>query len=302
MTTQPTSTTANRVLVVGALDSQQRRGKRLTVVEARNELRGREEQIALQVPSPFGKSYALPIHLDGPIPGSDLLEVAAEGVLLAAVGRLEWEQRIDHRYAVEAGDRGRRSNELTFHVSEIRLPATDEEPGCDVWIEGIVLTPARIMRHVYKPSVRLAMTTLQITVERQRKGSRARIHETERVPVVIPLDHADAPKLLRPRNRVIVEGMLERIIVDMRGPDVDRAVAAIDEAWQQQRAELQGAPEQLRAAEQQHTRERARLTEAPRSRVVAGYIELLDGEPATIAESQKLREAFLQRLQKRTDD
>ncbi len=97
----------NRAFAVGTLDRQFLRGRELTVVGVRNELQGREDRLLLQVPSPFGKAYGLPIHIEGAIQGSEILDRAAEGMPLAVLGRLEWDQRIDERYAVEPGTRGR---------------------------------------------------------------------------------------------------------------------------------------------------------------------------------------------------
>jgi len=115
--------------------------------------------------------------------------------------------------------------------------------------------------------------------------------ETERVPLVVPLDHPDAPNLLRPGNEVTVEGMLERITVQLRGSEVDHAIAALDAEWNAQRATANGSPEQFQAAERRYHGRRRALSEATRSRVVAGYVELHKGTPASPREARALREA-----------
>jgi hypothetical protein len=279
------------VIAVGTLDRQLRNGRETTRVSTRNTLQGREEQILLQLPSPFGQVYGLPLRLDGPVEGAELLERAQVGAPLLVAGRLEWAQRTDARYAVTPEERGRSVGELTFRISAVREPAPADEPGCDVWLTGVVLSPARVMRHPYKRSVLLAQTTLRVSVERQRRGTRACLVETERVPVVVPLDHPQAPNLLRPGNSVVVEGMLERVVVELHGTDVDRAVAALDAEWQAQRAALESRPEERRVAERRFARRRRSLVEAVRSRVVAGYVELLTGAPASPREARALREA-----------
>jgi hypothetical protein len=295
MTSQPNPSprASNQVIAVGTLDRQLRNGRETTRVGARNALRGREEQIQIQLPSPFGQVYGLPLRLDSPVEGAELLDRAQVGAPLLVAGSLEWAQRTDTRYAVTPEERGRSVGELTFRVSAVREPAPEDEPGCDVWLTGVVLHPAKVVRHPYKRSVLLAQTALRVSVERQRRGSRACLVETERVPVVVPLDHSQAPNLLRPGNSVVVEGMLERVVVDLRGPDVDRAVAALDAEWQAQRSALENRPEERRIAERHFARRRRGLLEAVRSRVVAGYVELLSGAPASVREARALREVSL---------
>ncbi|HWQ11219.1 MAG TPA: hypothetical protein VNL77_00380, partial [Roseiflexaceae bacterium] len=249
MTSQPPPALrgSNQVIAVGTLDRQLRNGRESTRIGARNALQGREEQIQLQLPSPFGQVYGLPLRLDSPIEGAELLDGAQPGTPLLVAGHLEWAQRTDARYALTPEERGRSTGELTFRVSAVRTPAPEDEPGCDVWLTGVVLSPAKVVRHPHKRSVVLAQTALRVSVERQRRGSRACLVETERVPLVAPLDHPQAPNLLRPGNRVVVEGMLERVVVELRGPEVNRAVAALDAEWRAQRAALEGRPEELRA-------------------------------------------------------
>jgi hypothetical protein len=87
----------------------------------------------------------------------------------------------------------------------------------------------------------------------------------------------------------VVEGMLERVQVLLSGSDVDRVVAALEQQWAENQERLALKPTELRAAAQAHRKQRQRLVEATRTRIVAGYIELLAGTPATLAEAQVLR-------------
>ena len=133
-----------------------------------------------------------------------------------------------------------------------------------------------------------------------RKGSRARLLARANVPVTIPLDHPDAEALFRPGNEVVVEGMLERVTVLLNGQDVERAVAALDSAWETERAGL-GTAEQARC-ERGYTRRRWRLLEGARTRVVAGYVELIAGTPATLTEGLAFRrEQQQQRMQEQRE-
>jgi hypothetical protein len=168
-----------------------------------------------------------------------------------------------------------------------------------VWLRGRVLTPIRTLRHVEKP-IRIATTTLQIMPTHTRKGSRARMLARANVPVTIPLDHPDAEALFRPGNEVVVEGMLERVTVLLNGQEVERAVAALDSGWETERAGL-GAAEQARR-ERGYGRRRWRLLEGARTRVVAGYVELVQGTPATLNEGLAIRrEQQRQRMQEQRE-
>ncbi len=238
----------NLVRLVGTLDTQtvsrrdaaqlpgvitgNGRGERprATLTRRFNEVQGTKQRAVLQVPSPFGKPFQIALHLEGAVEGRELLETSEPGPLLAADGELEWVQTTDPRYAVEATERGRRASELIFRVRAVRLASDEDEPGCDVWLESTVLTTSRVLRHSDRP-VLIAVTTIRVNVERTRKGSRARISELANVAVAIPVDHPDAPNLLRQGNQVVIEGMLERYVVPLKGVEVDRAVAALDAAW-----------------------------------------------------------------------
>ncbi|MEI7769756.1 MAG: hypothetical protein WCI67_07205 [Chloroflexales bacterium] len=300
----------NQVRIVGTLDTQTisrrdaatlpgvipaaGRGERprATVTRRFNAVQGSEQRAVLQVASPFGTPFQITLHLEASVAGGELLEASEPGTLLAATGELEWVQITDPRYAVDMDDRGRRSSELIVRARMVELAGPDDMAGCDVWLEGSVLTTPRILRHPDRP-VLIAATTVRVTIERTRPGSRARITEPANVAVAIPVDHPDAPNLLRPGNQVVIEGMLERYLVPLRGVEVDRAVAALDDTWRQEGDGLSG--QALRDAERRYARQRRRLQEATRTRVVAGYVELRAGTPASLDEAQDLREASQRR-------
>ncbi|NCC31603.1 MAG: hypothetical protein EOM24_06190, partial [Chloroflexia bacterium] len=306
MTSQPTERSLNHVRIVGTLDTQtiSRREAatrpdvvasspgerpRATLVQRINDVQGTEQRAVLQVPSPFGKPFQITLHLEGNVAGSELLTDAAPGTLLAAEGELEWVQTTDPRYALDLTERGRRASELHFRARSLALATPDDEPGCDVWLTGTVLTTTRILRHPDRP-VRIAVTTVRVVVERTRRHSRARLSEPANVAIAIPLDHPDAPNLMRAGNEVCIEGMLERYLVPLRGVEVDRAVAALDASWTDEQAAAR-SPQALRDAERRYARQRRRLQETTRTRVIAGYVALTAGSPASVAEAQALRSA-----------
>lgn len=286
----------NQITLVGMLDTQRRRGKDTLLTSRYNRLGGRGEQVSLQLLSPYGTPFRQVVHLEGPVVGRELLDDAAQGALLAVEGVLEWTLTTDPRYALSPLERGRQSSEITIRARAIRLATVDDELGADVWLRGRVLTPIRTLRHPEKP-LRIAATTLQITQTQTRKGSRACLVEQANVPVTIPLDHPDAERLFRPGNEVIVEGMLERVMVLLNGQDVERAVTALDQEWHEEREAL--AASAIGGRQRDYARQRWRLLEGARTRVVAGYVELIAGTPATLAEGLTIRRQ--QQRQRRTD-
>jgi hypothetical protein len=288
----------NTATVVGSLELQTIRGHERVRVFRRNELQGSADQIVLQVPSPFGHSYALPLELGRCVTGIDLMNKVSSGTRLAVSGRLHWEQWIDTRFALD-GEPNRRTSDLVFHVEAIRIASGQEEPGCDVQLSGVIRSAPRMMRHPYRPGVLLAVTTLHVPIEQQRAATRSRMMTIEQVPIVVPLQHPDAPSLLRPGNRVAVEGMLERIVIDLHGPDVDRAIAGLDAAWASHQTAITDR-DTFRQAERRHLYERRKLAQATRSRVVVGYVDLIEGTPASPREAQALRRASVRA--KRNDD
>lgn len=66
MTFEPSSGSGsqslNHVVAVGRLDAQRYCGKQISQIGYRNEMHGKAARITLQVPSPFGRTYALPLH------------------------------------------------------------------------------------------------------------------------------------------------------------------------------------------------------------------------------------------------
>jgi hypothetical protein len=100
----------NKATAIGTLDVQRQRGKERTPTNRWNSLQGREDQIALQVCSPYGAPFRLQMHLEGPVPGLELIADSPPGTPLAVEGELEWELVTDPRYALGPTERGRQSS------------------------------------------------------------------------------------------------------------------------------------------------------------------------------------------------
>jgi hypothetical protein len=276
----------NHVYVVGKLDRQIVGGKSITRRLLRNDVQGYVEQIQLQLPTPYGRNFALAIELDQAAQDFELLHALQIGETIAIAGRLAWQQRIDSRFPVLA-QRVRTANDLVLQPISIGRVDPTTQSGSVVQLCGTVLDAPRMLRHPTQGAVLLASTVVRLEEFQPAMGTHARMATAERVPIVVPANHPHAGNLLRPGNQVAIEGMLERVTIPIRGDDVDLAISMRDTEWHDQQRHLD--PAHYNAELQRYQRERRRLGEITRMRVVAGYIELVAGAPASIREAQTLR-------------
>lgn len=241
----------------------------------------------LRMSGPFGGDFRLPIRVTREIPGRELLDPAHHGERLLVEGQLEWTVSPDQAPSTP-----------TLIASVVRPVTPEDEDGCDIHMCGEITGPARIGRHPLRSGVALAQVTVRVQIPRTRPGSRAILTETVRIPAVIPLNHPGTPALLRPGNRVVIEGLLEQAALPRSGPEVEQELAHLEETAKQRAARAMTS-EEARAAERDHARQRWEATHTVVHRVVAGYVELLNGAPATIREARELRRAAMQRRAQR---
>lgn len=307
-------TTGNTVIVVGMVDTMlvrdpsAKRGEGRRLVEVIKQAGrdwgtgGRWENLRLQVRSPYGGMFALPIELEPHVAGAELLATAAAETLLAIEGTLQLKQTFDSRFATAGHDthgrtdRGRPTRELQLLVRCVREPSEHERRASSaVWLEGIVAEPPQIARHVELPTIQLAGTILRVVSTRPADfpGLAATIAETVDVNVAIPTSHQDAEKLYRQGNRVRVAGQLDCRMEEQGGPSVWAKLAEIDAAWAERKQQLAEKPGELRQAEAAYRRQRMRFETAPRLYVLAGHAELVAGEPLALAEAFEQRREFV---------
>jgi hypothetical protein len=198
----------------------------------------------------------------------------------------------------------------------------EREAASAVWLEGVVAQPVRLIRHPELPNIQFATTILDVTLQRPSAfpGSRAVLTEQARVRIAIPTTHEHAELLFRPGNRVRVEGAVDCVLEAQGGAEVEakrdelregyaRELDALPERWQQeqaawrQRAQGRDAARQegsgkgrrphrrppavtlelaQRELERRHRRELQRIGFAPRVQVMVGFVELIEGTPATL--------------------
>lgn len=317
MTTDNMTDTVNKVIVVGMLDTmlvrdrgdkRDRRGGRDHMIEVTRKagrsrgIGGRWENLTLQVRSPYGGMFAMPIELAPNTPGAELLQSAAADTMLAVEGSLQLRQTFDGRYATDAKnargrtDRGRPTRELQLLVSCVREPYDNERRASSaVWLEGEVAEPPQISRHPELPSIQLAGTILRVSFGRpvDFPGIAATIQETVDVNIAIPTGHQDAEKLYRQGNVMRVVGQLDCRMEEQGGEAVRQKLAQIDAEWVARKEELTGKPGELRRAEAAYLHMRRRFEAAPRLYVLAGGAELLTGEPMALEETYQARREFV---------
>jgi hypothetical protein len=209
-----TTVTANKVIVVGMLDTmlvQERAARRdkdggkrklieVTKKEGRDRGRGgRWENLALQVRSPYGGMFAMRVELEPDVPGAELLAAAEAETLLAFEGILQLKRTFDGRFARDHQDdrgrldRGLPTRALQLYVTRVREPDSAERRSSSaVWLEGVVAEPPQVSRHPELPSMQLAGTILHVTAARPADfpGLPATIDETVEVNVAAPTSYA----------------------------------------------------------------------------------------------------------------
>jgi hypothetical protein len=164
-----------------------------------------------------------------------------------------------------------------------------------VWLEGEIAEPPQITRHPELPSIQLAGTIVRVTYARPADfpGLAATITETVDVNVSIPTSHQDAEKLYRQGNIVRVIGQLDCRMEFQGGAAVRTKLDEIDREWAERKVELREKPGELRKAESTYRRIRQRFEAAPRLFVLAGYAELVVGEPLPLEETFAARREFV---------
>jgi len=308
---------SNHVVVVGMLDTMMVRdrnakrdknsGRPILIESTRKEGRtrgvgGRWENMILQVGSPYGGMFALPIELSPDVPGIELLDSAAAETMLAIEGSLQLRQTFDGRFTTDRldarnrSDRGRPTRELQLRVSLVRAPKQDEQRASSVvWLEGVVAEPPQVSRHPDLPAIQLAGTILKVAFARPLDfpGVAATIDEVVDVNVAIPTSHRNAESLFQAGNRVRLIGQLDCRMEFQGGASVAQKLAEIDAEWATRKAELAGHPSELRRAEGAYVRLRQRFEAAPRRYVLVGHVELIDGAPIALADTFEQRREFV---------
>ncbi len=289
---QKTSMSAhqNRVILVGTLVNVGRRKERKEAkIERRNTTGAIVESFGLEIVSPFGDACTIPLEASSQTEGGNLLTREQVGKPIAVEGVLRRRIHVDRRYAVKDDEQGARMVETQVRVSTIRAPREDEPTGISaVWITGKVLTPPRVSAHRTVRDTEIARTIVQVTLKRPSAypGSKAMMTELMEAVVVLPLGAEGANSLYKPCNVVAIEGQIDMTLIPQaQSRTVQQKLTALDAQWTRDRQALEQSSEneqerqqQLRLGLRRYRNQRAASTETPLLTVVAGYVELIEGQ------------------------
>jgi hypothetical protein len=129
----------------------------------------------------------------------------------------------------------------------------------------------------------------------------ATIQDTVEVNIAIPTGHPDAEKLYRQGNLVRVIGQLDCRMEYQGGEAVRMKLAEIDAEWATRKETLKGNPGDLRKAEATYRRIRQRFEAARRLFVLAGYAEIVEGEPMALTDTFQARRDFVRNRRAQQD-
>lgn len=296
MTTIDPATSVNYAVIVGVLDINPRGRNR------RSALRATITEASMQLVTPFGEPFAIPLTLAGVVENGIKL---VAGRRVAVEGQVRTERGFDRRYAHEDDVRGVQTRTMQFIVTRVRDAGDDEPLGSSfVRLEGTVLDPPQFVNHPQLPAVRLALVRLGITQERPSPypGSQIVRQDRHQVNVAVAVDDEHAGLLYRPGNRVRIQGELDCVLVERqrRTDEEATAVQRVRAQWEETRQQLRADPRLLRenprAEEQAYSRylgQLRRLRDTPSWRVLAGYIEPAgEAEPISQGQARRLRQQW----------
>jgi hypothetical protein len=297
MNTLDTATSVNHAVVVGLLDINPRGRNR------RSALRATITEASIQLVTPFGEPFAIPLTLAAVV--ENIHKLNSGGQKVAVEGHVRMERGFDRRYAHEDDVRGAQTRTMQFIVTRVRDATPDEPLGASfVALRGTVLDPPHFVAHPQLPALRLALVRLGVTQERPSPypGSSIVRQDRSQVNVAVAVDYAQAGLLYQPGNHVRIEGELDCVLVERQGRSEEEAAALerVRQQWvetrQQVRADARLLRENPRAEEQAYGRylgQLRRLSDTPRWRVLAGHIEPLGAaEPISQSQARRLRQQW----------
>ncbi len=277
--------------VIGTVDSHIRGSREVVLIQRRNLSGGFELRIRIQVRSPFGHVFAMQVGLENCEDAIAQFAGTKTGAWVRVSGAIDWPPVLSHLQAATLAHHA--PEELVLRAQKLEIVPAEANTSSSLSFQGRVATPPRITRHPYRKNILLASTTLETIVAESdgyAAGSRTML---KRVPIVIALQHPDAPNVFRDGNIIAVTGGLERIVFPRSPLDAATALAAFEQAWHT-RLELMG-PRERAIAERQFTHRRHHATHIDLARCVLDRAELLDGTPASSQEARHLRELHIRK-------
>jgi hypothetical protein len=265
-------------------------------------------QFALHLVAPTGEPFVLRVQTSATTPGFDFLSACQAGDWIAVEGTVQYVTLTDRRYAQSDEDDGRNVRDMQMQVAQIRPPRDDEpRPASAVWLEGRVVEPPRFIWLPGARGVQLALTTLEISVDREMVGRpsypglRRVYRDRIEVPLAIPVDHEHAGLLFNAGNLVRLDGEVGQIMLPQYGPSVTAAVEKLSKEWEARKADLESrSRKEQDAALRRHRKQIEQLTTQARTVVVVSFVEPLgDAQPISFNQARIARREFVKHRQQR---
>lgn len=279
-----TDVRVNHAVAVGVIAIDRRDRNR------RSALAANVTTMSLQLLTPFGEPFAIPLTLAGVVEDGYRL---VNGAHVAVEGFVRLERGFDRRYATEDDARGMQTRAMQFVVTHVREPRADEPVGTSlVQLRGQVLDPPVFVEHPQHPGVRLALVRFGVTMERPSGYPGSAIVRQERCQVTVAVETRtpDAELLYRRDNDVRVEGELDCVLISVPTAEDAAAVQRVKAQWAETRTQLAHDPREHEAAYRRYLGQLRRFADTPRWRVLAGHISAAgDATPISQGEARRQR-------------
>jgi hypothetical protein len=307
MTIQPSHTHPNNTAILvgqlGTVADYRRGGGKVDAPIARRftQSGGEFYLFALQLETPSGEPFVFRMQITASTPGFEFLSSCQPGDWVAVEGMAQYVTITDRRYAQSDEDEGRNVRDMQLQVALARAPRADEpRPASAAWLEGKVAEPPRFLWLPGARSIQLALTTLEVFVDREMAGRPSypglrRIYRDRiEVPLAIPVDHEQAGLLFNAGNGVRVDGEVSQVMLPQFGPSVTAAVEKLNKEWEARKAYLEGRTRQEQEIGlRRYRKQLEQLTTQARMLIMTSFVEPIgDAQPISYNQARTARREF----------
>jgi len=233
-------------------------------------------QIQLQVLTPFGEPFALPVQLAGEAEQQYRLR-RGQSRNLVVTGQVRLSAQYDGRYARPDDVMGERVQRMELVAQTVRLLGPEETVGASiVELEGTVVGQPIPRSHPHLPTQDCIEVTLACAVPHTVTVGGSSLSRTlrYRVRLAVPRRARGARYLYVPGNRVRVRGELDCVLVRWMpdGADGSSAFQQAQEAWKYGQRRYQHSPQRLAQEREKFFRAMRNLELTPRWHVLVNEV------------------------------
>jgi hypothetical protein len=274
MTPEQTITTAapapaNRATIAGVLLPD-------LACPQRSSLGAPVTQIQLQVLTPFGEPFALPVQLAGEAEQQFRLR-RGQARNLVVTGQVRLREQYDGRYARPQDVLGERVQRMELVAESVRPLSPEETVGASiVELEGTVSGHPIRREHPHQPTRDVLEVTLACSVPHTVTLGDQTLSRTlrYRVRLAVPRRARGARYLYVPGNRVLIRGELDCVLVRWMpdGADGSSAFQQAQHSWEQAQRRYRHSPQRLAQEREKFFRAIRNLELTPRWHVLVGEV------------------------------